>query len=1148
MAEFLEHDAHPVARRGLNTALHDAAVVVRIVLRIPVRFETGSGRVVGQRSQYDRRTGLANYLDDAADAVVDFVRRTQGADPRVGTVELHDQTLGRAAFEPQAAERVEVGHDNRVANHDVDDARVVPDALRGECLTANHHPVDRIGLTGAQLFLAADPVVGNQRTLVIAEPVQHIDPASRPARVALQDVVQRVGVDADRRCVVVANGVADDDRLRAANEDHGFLVEAAAKSALRPLTAHAIRIELEQRVGDPRLGLVNLDDVEGAKRPFHASHAAAKGERGVVDAAACVRSEKYAAPVAGQGVGIGAAGRVERAARAESTVDQRREYDLQAVGTLGDQLPADRRLDPRPVQFDDGRRVDPQPAVGRGTASGTGLHQQAAAGHAVVGVGSVAAVELRDQFKIDRTGHASIEVPGHKVLGGARQLAEHHRAVSNRHGSRDRVRGGSLVAEIVHVDQHVLVSLAFNQRTAGNRIQRDEHDGRSEVFLQQAARLSLDFQVLAEHVYDVRVVEPPRHGQLADVVARRRFDADEQAVDRVSAIGIGRVDQRIAEDVGTDASVVGRVRDPLMPRGEEIRFLEAVRRGRHGRVGAPRDRVKRNGWTSAIHLNRRHDLRHRVDDYDAAPIAKVGVVDVVEEYPLFVVHEVTVRAIHVVSEQQAAPVAAGRLRLETECIKPNLLVVVRCEEYGSRNDLALLVHHQIARGRDQVRRTVNLQRAAAAIDAGSRTADPDASTAKLNDRPGVEHQRDAVGNIQLVSVRQRSAQAVETDLVGQVVVQRALIFVPARIADHAQHVVGMRERHGRAQVVDRLLARAVTLVGRRLIDEHDAAQHANALAVAGQRYLTVAGEHDAGVADIELPVGPGRFHALTILSEEPVIAALQRHAAAIGGRRHVESGDRIDGVGEHLSQFVAARGHVVLDHRRIDRLGIVVVEREYDRRARRAVDRDRRAVVERVTIDDEVQRLLHFSRHVDRVVVDRLGKPAGDIVVGVAGTKLNRRSEEKAVVVELEPLLKTKAVANRDRLAVVVQLAVAEQFQTPLGGNRVEPEVVHATRRAVRVPIDGRGTRHFGDQRIVGVVQIYNRLGRFGTEGEPQVVNALRRTAETRVFDHRIEAVVSGRRDRQEVVARNELAVAQFGFRFEQQFDGRIGAQVVVVA
>ena len=445
---------------------------------------------------------------------------------------------------------------------------------------------------------------------------------------------------------------------------------------------------------------------------------------------------------------------------------------------------------------------------------------------------------------------AAVQTAGDELAAGRRQLGQPDGPVAvadvgggdaNRSLLSDvgeaEVRGrGTFVAEAVHESQLVRVegvgpgaSQAASRRS--RRVlddgRRDQVDGRRRHVLHRSARPRRDRQVLFQHVNDIAVVPAAGDVQLLGCAAGFGSNPDEHAVQRI-------VDDRIAADLRPDPVVIRGKCDPLMPRRVEIRLLETVRTGRHRGVGAARDDVERDRGPRVGDVDRIDDRGDRVDQHAAAAVADVGVVHVIQEDPFLVVHEIAVGAVDVVAEHDPAPIARCRDRVERVGIQSDLLVVVRREIHATGNrpilgiDDAIAVGigaQDVAAGVLQNRRSQNLQRAAAAVDARGRTAHADARPPHLEDGVGVDHHRHALGNFQRRAVRQGRAQAAVADLVGEIVVDRLPATIGPGIADDPDNVSGTgtdRRTERRGDVVERRRFGAGAAVGGRLVHENRA--------------------------------------------------------------------------------------------------------------------------------------------------------------------------------------------------------------------------------------------------------------------------------------------------------------------------------------
>ena len=215
VAILIQPHATPVARP--RDALN--AVVVGIVLQFAGRCLAGAHRVVLQRRKHDGEVGLAHNMQDAADPVVDLERPPGNGNSRTDrgieivarTGELDDKLVGGTALQTQAAVGVKVGHDNLI-EQDVNDVRIVPGALGRQRFTTNDNGVQRV---------VEHNVFANQRTLVLKVAFTIFDQSGSTPRIGLQCLIQRVGVDGQRRCRVVANLVIQNHRLGAEDIDRG---------------------------------------------------------------------------------------------------------------------------------------------------------------------------------------------------------------------------------------------------------------------------------------------------------------------------------------------------------------------------------------------------------------------------------------------------------------------------------------------------------------------------------------------------------------------------------------------------------------------------------------------------------------------------------------------------------------------------------------------------------------------------------------------------------------------------------------------------------------------------------------------------------------------------------------------------------------
>ena len=270
-------------------------------------------------------------------------------------------------------------------------------------------------------------------------------------------------------------------------------------------------------------------------------------------------------------------------------------------------------------------------------------------------------------------------------------------------------------------------------------------------------------------MHNVRVIPPPGNRLRRGLRASRCRDPNKQAVRRV-------LDDRVEVDIGTDAQVIGREqRVSLIPRAVEIPLGETVRIGRNRGVRALRDLVERNGRRRFAQADRIDDLLLTVHLHVAAAIAEVTVIDVIEENSMLVPEEPLLGAVQVVADLNPAPVASRGSGHQRIGVHAGLLVLKRREDHAAFGSAQYL---------DRARRVVLGQR---------RTAHSNPRVLQLEDRAGIDHHRDLLGNDQLGPVRQHVVdQVAQTDFEGPVVAQRVEILIQTAIAHHSNDVA----RHG----------------------------------------------------------------------------------------------------------------------------------------------------------------------------------------------------------------------------------------------------------------------------------------------------------------------------------------------------------------
>ena len=79
-------------------------------------------------------------------------------------------------------------------------------------------------------------------------------------------MIQRINIDIHHRSVVTDEGVADDNRLAAADINHGRRVSTS--TVANAATGTATGIFSNQAVGDSQVGLVCLDHIKVCRNPF----------------------------------------------------------------------------------------------------------------------------------------------------------------------------------------------------------------------------------------------------------------------------------------------------------------------------------------------------------------------------------------------------------------------------------------------------------------------------------------------------------------------------------------------------------------------------------------------------------------------------------------------------------------------------------------------------------------------------------------------------------------------------------------------------------------------------------------------------------------------------------------------------------------
>ena len=346
----VKRQAAPVTGRRRGRAVV-AGVLDSAALWIDARPDS----VVVERREHHGVARLPHDLNGATDPVLDVELIAGGGEARVGPRQLHDKARIGPAHEPEARRRVEVLDDDFALQH-VHDVGVVPDALDGDLLAADHEAADRAG-DGVK----RQPVAPDKRTAVVVVAPVTVDATGAPSRVGQLDVAERVGVDRDHGARVAAEVVVEDHRLGPADEDRRGGVATPAPAGRR---RGAAGVALDAAVGHTEIALVGFDDVELVERSLDRSRAATVSDVGVVDARLGAGVEHDAAPVAG-GADVGqVAIRVERAAGPVAVIAEAREHDPLGGRALRDELRgAPFELDPRALQLHNDARVDRQPAA-----------------------------------------------------------------------------------------------------------------------------------------------------------------------------------------------------------------------------------------------------------------------------------------------------------------------------------------------------------------------------------------------------------------------------------------------------------------------------------------------------------------------------------------------------------------------------------------------------------------------------------------------------------------------------------------------------------------------------------------------------------------------------------------------------------------
>ena len=504
------------------------------------RVAAGADGIVGQRREHDRIPGLAEHLHRAADAVVDVGGMTGGREPGRLATELDHEAGVRAAHQPHAGRRVEVVHHD-LAGHDVDDVRVVPHALDVHLAAADDHAADRAGVRRSQR------VAADERTEVVVELRKPAARPRAPARIGHSQIGERIDVDADHGSRVAPEVVADDDRLRPADEDRGGVVRAPARAIGRGL---ARRVVLQTAVGQPQPPLMGLDDVEAVEAALDRGLAAAVGDVGVVDARLGGGIDDDAAPVTRRRLVGQRTEQVEGTPRPEAVVGGAGEDHAILRIALGDQFGvAATEFDAGSLELHDHARIDLQPA------RGPGEHVRA--------VGDVAAGAAIDEHVL---GEHVGDVPRHERRRHVERVDRLAELGANPHEqSVDRVVGDAIAtdrgpAAAGGLLEAVGISRHRRPGTEADRVEGERRPGGHQVDRREGLQLAVDQHLPAAVL----------HHRLGDAVEKhplaRRVGV---AAHHDAAPLAARPDRPDAVAVTADAVVVVRGELHLVERGAE---------------------------------------------------------------------------------------------------------------------------------------------------------------------------------------------------------------------------------------------------------------------------------------------------------------------------------------------------------------------------------------------------------------------------------------------------------------------------------------------------------------------------------------------------------------------------------------------------
>ena len=211
---------------------------------------------------------------------------------------------------------------------------------------------------------------------------------------------------------------------------------------------------------------------------------------------------------------------------------------------------------------------------------------------------------------------------------------------------------------------------------------------------EQATRLTIDDQILLQNVNDVGVVKPSRNVEPIRLISSQRVDSDENAVDRV-------VHDHVSIDIWTAPAVVGsKETAKLIDILDERRLQEGIGIGRNRGVCAPGNRIVGDRRSAIGDMNWIDQSRVAIDHHVSSAKSNVGVVHVIEEYPLVLIPEtVLVSVVQVGTEHDAAPIPWHRVRGRVVWVRVNAdhFVKGRQDDIASKRSPLLVGDHSTRR-------------------------------------------------------------------------------------------------------------------------------------------------------------------------------------------------------------------------------------------------------------------------------------------------------------------------------------------------------------------------------------------------------------------------------------------------------------------